>query len=391
MPLTAILDGVVPVDSTQADAADWAELHKVRPRRDLRCRECGAHMHAKTSSAGLQFFAHDREASNCSSLGETAEHRQLKQMLAELIRELGFTAEIEAMPQAADAGGWRADVLGSSDGGARVAFEVQLAAMTVEEGERRTARYAADGIACLWVSPRHASWMTCLPSCHLVPDSDGFSVDRGLARFSDGRWERAGVVPLRKLVRGLLANAIVAVQSDYFSEVVSGRTLGISPACLLVARLDAARSEAHDERIRREDHEQERRRIVHETNRRALIERQERVLQRALGVLLATGVEPSQVWLGIPSRPWGGEFPVPLSLAVGNGRTAQGAAIWVWRDGGLGLWGVVCPVADRASPSLGSSWRRRSTQVFVESGREASRIGRALGWPQARIRVAPDE
>lgn len=98
MPLTAILDGSVPMDATRIDAAGWAGVHDVRPRRDLRCRECGARMHAKSSPAGLRFFAHDRADSACPSLGETPEHRRLKQMLAELVRKLGCVAEIEAMP-----------------------------------------------------------------------------------------------------------------------------------------------------------------------------------------------------------------------------------------------------------------------------------------------------
>lgn len=374
MPLTAILDGSVPMDATRIDAAEWAGVHDVRPRRDLRCRECGARMHAKSSPTGLRFFAHDRADSACPSRGETPEHRRLKQMLAELVRKLGCVAEIEAMPSVSDAGGWRADVLGTSPRGTRIAFEVQLAAMTVLEGWRRTDRYSADGIGCLWVSPRHAPWMTRIPSCHIVTDGDNSVVDRGLARFQGGRWETAGVVPLQKVVLGMLAGSIVAVQSVHISESTPDRTFWTSPACLLVSVRDAAQQEEHDARVRREQEQAERQQASHLANLRAVAERQERVLQHALSELLATGVEPAQVRLGIPSRGWEGRFPVPLAVAVGNEKSAQGAVVWVVREGRSQLWAVICPVAGWASPSLGASWRRRDVQVYVETEKEASRV-----------------
>ena len=389
MPLTAILDGTMPLDSTHIDSAEWAGLHDVRPRRDLRCRGCGALMHAKVSSTGLRFFAHDRQVTSCPSLGETAEHRQLKQMLAELIRSLGCTAEIEAIPATGDDEGWRADVLGTSPGGIRVAFEVQLAAMTLEEGRRRTERYAADGIGCLWVSPRHAAWMTSIPSCHIFPDGDGFVADRGLARFEGGRWEPAGTVRLQKVVLGLLMGTIVAVQSGHFSETTESRTFWISPACLLVSTRDATRCREHDEQVRGERGAAERQREAHRANLQALAERQERVLQHALRSLLDTGIGPWQVRLGIRSSRWSGSFPVTLSPAVGNEKTAQAAVIWVVGDGHTDLWAVICPVADWASPSLGSSWQRRNVRVFVETGKEASRVSHALAWPQSSIHLAP--
>lgn len=385
MPLTATLDGVVPLDSTRIKEDAWVELHDVRPRRDLRCRACGAPMHAKVSSAGLRFFAHDRQVAGCPSLGETAEHRQLKQMLAELIRDLGCTADIEATPTEDDEGGWRADVLGTSPAGTRVAFEVQLAAMTLEEGHRRTERYAVDGIGCVWISPRHAQWMTRIPSCRIVADGNHFVVDRGLARFEAGRWEPARAVQLPKIVAGLLKGTIVPVEVESLFETTDNRMIRTSPACLLVWANAASRYRENDERVRREQGAVDR--GNHRAHRQALVERQERVLQHALRSLLATGIETSRVSLGVPPSTWSGTFPVDLSLAVGNEKTAQGAAIWVAQPGSIHLWAVVCPVAHLASPSLGASWRRRGVLVFVETDKEASRVSRAILWPSSAMLV----
>lgn len=360
-------------------------IHGTRPRPILTCRDCGARMHAKTSSTGLRFFAHDRAASGCPSVGETAEHLQLKQTLAELIRTLGCEAQLEATPTADDAGGWRADVLATSPSGVRLAVEVQLAAMTIEEGARRTERYSDDRIASLWVSPRHPRWLSAIPSCHLTLTSNGLVADRGLARFREGRWVSADVVPLEKVVEGMLRSAIVAVPGGYFHEEVEGRSFWTEESTLLASRADQELHRRHEEEERRRREDAIRSREAHQVNRAALVERQGRVLQSALHALLEQEIRPSQVWLGIPSTPWDGTFPAPLQFATGNDKTAQGAAIWVVRNTSLELWAVVCPVASRATPGLGESWLRRNVRVFVETEGERVRVARALCWPQSAV------
>jgi competence protein CoiA len=385
MPLTAILNDATLLDSTCLDDQTWATIHNVRPRPDLSCRDCHSRMHAKASPTGLRFFAHDQQVAHCASLGETPEHRQLKRMFADMIRDLGCTAEIEATPAAGDTGGWRADVLGTSPAGVRVAFEVQLAAMTLEEGQGRTSRYAADGIACLWVSTRHAPWLTGIPSCHLLLDGNEYVADRGLARFQQDRWTAAGTVPLCKVVLGLLKADIVAVAGGSFHEEAAGRFYSTRPSCLLVSKADAARFEQYEHNARRTREATERDRAEHRANLRALTERQDRVLQHALRTLLATGVEPSQIRLGVPASPWNGTLPAPWLLATGNEKTARGLAIWVQQEQRDQLWAVICPVAGQAGPGLGDSWSRRHVQVFVETDHEAARVSQALGWPKSAI------
>lgn len=113
MPLTSQrADGTV-ADATDVSDASWELVYKVtEARRTLRCRECQAFMHAKVSSKGLRVFAHDVRPNDCSSQGESPEHRELKRRVAGAIRAAGGQALIEALPSPSDRGGWRADVLG---------------------------------------------------------------------------------------------------------------------------------------------------------------------------------------------------------------------------------------------------------------------------------------
>lgn len=91
MPLTATGPDGHDLDATDCPDSEWAEIHRRRPRVDLHCRGCGAPMHAKVSSAGSRFFAHDALNPICPSLGETPQHRELKRRIASIVRELGCT------------------------------------------------------------------------------------------------------------------------------------------------------------------------------------------------------------------------------------------------------------------------------------------------------------
>lgn len=142
-------------------------------------------MITKISRTGLRFFAHKAKPESCAMGGESPEHRRLKHRIAVLIRQLGFEAAVEAAPAPGDAGGWRADVLGVAPSGRRVAFEVQLAGMTVTEGQDRTDRYARDGIETVWVSTKHAARISALSSARLKLEGDALTADRGLARWRD--------------------------------------------------------------------------------------------------------------------------------------------------------------------------------------------------------------
>lgn len=398
MPLTALGSDEKLLDSTICDNETWATIHKVHPRAELSCRGCRATMHAKVSSAGTRFFAHDSLQPGCPSLGETPAHLELKRAIALAIRSVGCRAVLEAVPAAGDAGGWRADVLGISPAGRRVAFEVQLAGMTIEEGRQRTSRYSEDGIGCVWVSSKHAPWMTALPSCHVRIEDAPFTADRGLARLvtkdRSARWEQAEPVEFHKVALGLLDGRIGMVSEHAYAETSGERSYFIGDAVLLVGRADIRRlasiREAERDAQARVREAQERQRLEnaqYAANLTALYERQDRVFQLALEQA-ARELTGGGIRLGVPPRPWDGSFPTSVRSARGSDATAGGAALWARQEGDKPeLWGVVCPVAGKATPALGRSWRVRGVRVFVESEHEARRIAVALEWRASELIV----
>lgn len=134
---------------------------KVAATRCL-CRECAASVHAKQSSLGQRFFAHD-VGSSCPASGESVAHRLLKTELAAAIRDAGWVAELEVPGT-----GWRADVLAASpDGARRVAWEAQLASATVADLQERTDTMRAELDAVCWVTDQDVPWMRQVPSLRL--------------------------------------------------------------------------------------------------------------------------------------------------------------------------------------------------------------------------------
>lgn len=167
MPLTAVHAGTVLLDATAPHLGAvlrWQEVHKVRPRAPLTCRECGATVAAKVSVRGQRFFAHDA-ATGCPSTGETPAHRMLKPELAAAIRSVpGWTAELEVPGT-----GWRADVLAVSPDGTRwVAWEAQLASATVAELQERTATMRAELDGVCWVTDKDVPWAERIPSIRIA-------------------------------------------------------------------------------------------------------------------------------------------------------------------------------------------------------------------------------
>lgn len=181
MPLTAARPDGTVIDATMCTLEAWHGVHRAEPRADLRCRDCGGRLHAKVSPLGTRFFAHDDRQTDCDGGGETAEHRMLKAHVAHAVRLSGGEAHLEALPSPADTGGWRADVLAVGPDGHRVAFEVQLSPMTVDVGEERSRRYAADSIQTVWVTDRTPPWLHRLPGVRVEVINDALYVFDGVA------------------------------------------------------------------------------------------------------------------------------------------------------------------------------------------------------------------
>lgn len=216
MAFTAIHPEHGRIDATRSDLGcglAWSQVHRVRPRINLTCPECKWGVHAKHSSRGLRFFAHNAQRpAECQLSNESVEHHLLKLELATAIRAAGWYAELEVR---ADDGTWRADVLASSTNGKRrMAWEAQLSAITAEELQERTARYADADIAVCWVSPRaEVPWLSSAPAVRVAaPSKDAhvWTVADGLAKFVHelGSWVRVSDIDLATFARWALQEQV---------------------------------------------------------------------------------------------------------------------------------------------------------------------------------------
>lgn len=397
VPLTALDDLGVILDATRCSAEQWAAVHRARPRVLLTCRDCHVGMYAKVSPTGLRFFAHDRQVPTCPAAGESAEHRWLKARLVEAIRSAGeWAVVVEAEPTSPDTGGWRADVLATGEGGRRVAFEAQLATMTVAEGQERGARYAADGIETVWVTTKDAPWLYRLPGVKVSENGgvelhdDGrrpLVVRRGCAQLEAGgrhHWQPGGGLDLDRVVAGILSGGVVPHTVRTLSEVVQ---FGAGERCrfhhdaiVLAPAVDAERDRRHQRfKEARRTHE------LQDQARRAkyiddLYGRQRWIVPVAVADATTLAEPGESVWLGVPPTVVEGS-DASLDAALGNDSTAMGAVVWLGAARGqLRLFAVVCPVASRITPGVARSWQRRGSRVYVEEIAEARRVGRSLGW-----------
>ncbi len=403
VPLTALFAEDVLVDATACSDEEWVRVHRARPRAELRCRGCDAAMHAKVSSAGLRFFAHDHQQSACPSNGESSLHRWLKHCCAEAIRGAGWEAVVEAQRTESDRGGWRADVLAVGPASKRVAFEVQLASMTLDEGRFRTAQYATDGVDSVWVAIREPLWLYKLQSLK-VGESEQRTIDParrgeivvsgGAARLKPAQpdwWDPWVGAPLVEMIGQLLRGEAIWYPVGYWIETVpwgeKERDNFYHRATMLVPRADAAACDAYRKAEReRRAHETEQRQR-HQANTAAVIARQRRLLSVAIVDAINQCASYEGVWIGVPPVRFDGE--IPTTRALGNERTGAGAAVWIGNQPNLRLFAVVCPVASRIATGLAASWRNRGVRVYVADGAEAGRVSRALGWPRERL-VIPD-
>lgn len=345
MPLTALSPDKVLLDSTACTDEVWRSVYRAPGPTRPHCRDCDGVMLAKVSRNGLRFFAHLRRPDSCTMEGESPAHRDLKHRIALMIRDAEFEANVEATPGVKDAGGWRADVLGTAPSGRRVAFEIQLAGMTIAEGQERTDRYARDQIMTIWVSTKHAVWISALPSARLVLGDATVTADRGLARLAgDGlhSWRPAGEVDFKRVVRGVLSGSITTVSHEFFEERVGERDYFTFDAQLLVSVLDLARSEEALEARRREEE-------AHRRNLEALFERQHRGLQIGLQDALAAGLSTRHLRYGYGKDQWDGTPTISPEKVSRDIAVAMGVPIWVDdRSGKTRLWAVICPVVDAA-------------------------------------------
>lgn len=170
--------------------SSWEAIWKTRPPAPLTCDECGHPMYAKTSRAGLRFFAHAPGAPTCALGRESVAHHLLKLELANAARDAGAHAELEVP---GPRGAWRADVLATDPAGSwKTALEAQLAPITGADIIARTEKMRADNVNSIWFSDRpRPPWLGIVPSVRLErPEAaQHLVVAEGLMKFESHSWK----------------------------------------------------------------------------------------------------------------------------------------------------------------------------------------------------------
>lgn len=407
MPLTALHADRTRIEGPTCEDVLWRTVYRVTPRARLSCRDCGASMHARISKRGLRHFAHDRAQPGCPSEGETPDHLALKALLARCAMELGHKATLEARPEPQDHGGWRADVLIETRQGARIALEAQLAPMTVAVGRDRSDSYAKDGIRVVWVSTKHATWMTRLPGFRVTSLDDDATADRGMACLEGAQW--VSVTAALKDVIAQLANGeltkvhpnsvfveeVPEVSSDACpskpSQVLQFRT---ENPCLLVPVSEeskwrcALEAEKQRRRIEEDKIAKERMEVERQKKNKAeLAARRKRVTSQLVTHLFGTMMRDELLIIGAEKFEWSARTPVPIEWAVGSELSAFGALIGVGTAEHVRQLFVVVPVSTQCTADLGERWRRPGIRVVVESRREAIRVADRLGWQPDEVEL----
>lgn len=110
---------------------------------------CGCGVVLKKSERGTKFFAHKIKGS-CTSVSESADHLEIKQLVCEALIAHGWDAETEVRGISPEGDVWVADVM-ASRGKAKFAIEVQLSQQSTKVTADRHYRYRTSGVKALWL------------------------------------------------------------------------------------------------------------------------------------------------------------------------------------------------------------------------------------------------
>lgn len=111
------------------------------------CPECGEEVILKAGAIIANHFAHKAESACGFSTGEGCAHHEAKMQIFNALRGRADVSEAAIERRMGQS---RADVY-AVIGGAPVAIEVQRSYLSLDEVEERTARYAAQSVAAVWV------------------------------------------------------------------------------------------------------------------------------------------------------------------------------------------------------------------------------------------------
>lgn len=184
MPLVAIW-GSERVEAWRLDDDLWASVRATYREHGLvmACGEPGG----PVERAGTRYFRHKAACGLHDGGPESPEHLATKALVADVARENGWDATVEAP---APDRSWIADVLVFRPGSRPVAIEVQWASQTPEEFASRTARYKQSGIDCVWlVGPKNAD----RGQCNIRGTADKLEME-----MPDGFAQTSKFVPMRE-------------------------------------------------------------------------------------------------------------------------------------------------------------------------------------------------
>jgi len=121
------------------------------------CPECGEVVTLRKGRVKIHHFAH-RSTTSCGyGKGESELHMDLKMQVYDSLRDHQDVEEVEIEVAV---GNIRPDVLATIRG-CRVAFEIQISALSIDDLYRRTELYARSGVYVIWllsVNPKVNTW-----------------------------------------------------------------------------------------------------------------------------------------------------------------------------------------------------------------------------------------
>ena len=212
MPLRCLDDVGRSVLAWALSDEAWRELRQAnRQRQHLRMPCCDAQVVLRTSTHGLRFFAH-KARSGCDWAPESMPHLLAKLAIAKAASAQGWEVSTEYRDRTPEGEVWVADVF-AQRGEARLAFEVQWSPQSLEETERRQAKYAASGVRGMWFmrDPPYREESHTLPLVWLQQD-DGLPPQvlvRGLARTAEPTATQLYALPLEVFVTRALSGDYV--------------------------------------------------------------------------------------------------------------------------------------------------------------------------------------
>lgn len=150
MPLRCVDADGKCIHSFKMSEWEWESLRQENARlRHLSMPCCGRGVVLKKSERGTRFFAH-KVKGTCTSVSESADHLEIKQLVCEALIANGWDAETEVRGVSPEGLVWVADVM-ASRGKARFAVEIQLSQQSIKVTAERHYKYSTSGVKALWL------------------------------------------------------------------------------------------------------------------------------------------------------------------------------------------------------------------------------------------------